>query len=306
MPSPVSPGTTLFEYEQQTGTYVEWYVIDLVWRETGVSALLSRGDRRATVDADDLADAVTDDSDPSWVPAMYDGPDTEGNPEWIPHPRHAGLSENQDIADVDLRIAPDSPSELTFEKIEGRGSRSEVNNFLNGAGDGLVFHELGGVASWKAAFVARYDGAIVSALVLHHYHPSTNGVEIAITRLANHTSAPANTSTWMIARARKWAERTGYERMATYAGVGGNCGTCYRAAGFDAVGNPVTVSGTQWTGDDGEEWTKQKFVDDLSPETYADKSAEWAVETVTDRVTVPDRDGVAARAETTSERRANA
>lgn len=281
----VDAGTTIFQLVD--GTYVEWYVVDLIWREAGVSAILSRGVARATVDADTLAQKVADEVDHSWVPAMYDGTDEDGQAVWVPHPRRA--DPDADADDVDLRVAPDNPSELTFEKIEGAGSRKEVNNFLEGASDGLVFHELGGVSSWKAAFVARYDGAIVSAIVLHHYHPSTNGEELAITRLANHASAPANTSTWMIARARDWAERAGYDRLATYAGVGGNSGTCYRAAGFEAVGEPEVVTGKSWTGSREEEWRKQKFVYDLEPETYEDKSDQWAIETVADSVVVPGR-----------------
>jgi len=283
MPSPVEPGTTLFKLD--AGTYVEWSVVELVWRDDGVSVVLSRGDRRATVDADALETAVTDRSDPSWTPSMYDGTDAEGNAEWIPHPKHADRDAAAD--GPERRVAPATPSALTFEKIEGRGSRREVNNFLNGADDGLVFHDLGGVASWKAAFVARYDGAIVSALVVHHYHPSTNGVELAVTRLANHTCAPKNTSTWMLGRVRRWAERVGYERLATYAGVGGNDGTCYRAYGFEPVGEPERVTGTTWVGDGTDEWTKQKFVYELDPERYADKSDAWAVETVADRVREP-------------------
>jgi hypothetical protein len=305
---PVDTGKTVFELVD--GTYREWYIVTLVARDDGFSAILTHGNQRATVDADDLHDAVVDRDCAEWVPAMYDGEheraDGEVVVEWIPHPKHVDAGSIDDVS-VDLRVAPDSPSDLTFEKIQGRGSRTEVNNFLEGADDGLVFHELGGVSSWKTAFVARYDGAIVSAIVLHHYHPSTNGVEIAISRLANHTNAPHNTSTWMIARARKWAERAGYERLATYAGVGGNGGVCYRAAGFDAVGEPVEVEGKDWTSDhhgsgDGDtSWLKQKYVYDLSPETYADKPDEWAVESVVDRVTVPGRSVSAAATSTTTE-----
>lgn len=313
----VDLGKTFFRLEN--GTYVEWYVEDLQWREDGVSAVLTGGDRRATVDADVLRAAIVDDSNPDWVTSIYDGEDDQGEAEWLPNiteeileahvddyeidPHYSPpISERLEILEdaeflgvksVQLRTAPDNPSELTFEKIEGRGSRTEVNNFLDGGHDGLVSHELGGVSSWRVAFVARYGGAIVSALTMHHYHPSTNGVEIAITRVANHPSAPHNTSTWMIARARKWAERVGYERVATYAGVGGNEGVCYRAAGFDAVGEPVDVEGKDWKGDRADEtWLKQKYVYELNPEKYAGKSDEWALETVVDDVIVPGADGL--------------
>lgn len=296
----VQPGKTFFE--RIDNTYVEWYVADVLLTPdnptSNAVAILTNGRERATVDADRLGAAVDDEENPRWAPAMYDG-EGENGPEWIPHPRRADSDADLDDVDVQLRTAPESPGDLTFEKIEGRGSRTEVNNFLEGSDDGLVSHELGKVASWKAAFVARYDGAIVSTVTMHHYHPSTNGVEIAITRVANHPSAPKNTSTWMIARARKWAERAGgYKRIATYAGVGGNEGVCYRAAGFDAIGEPVEVEGKDWKGDrDGETWTKQKYVYELEPEKYAGKSDEWAVESIVDRVLVPGRSGLSVGAQ---------
>lgn len=295
MVSTVSPGTTLFQYDARRDCYVEWYVVDLMWRSDGVSAILSRGDRRATVDANRLAEIVTDRENGAWVPSMYDGEDDDGTAMWIPHPNHTDAPARD--VELDLRVAPDTPSALTFEKIEGRGARIEVNNFLDGAADGLVFHQLGGVAKWKAAFVARYRGAIVSAIVLHHYHPSTNGEEIAITRLANHESAPKNTSTWMIARARKWAERVGYERLATYADVDANDGTVYEAAGMTTASDPERVVGKDWKDDgDDEVWHRQKWVDHLDPDTYADKSEAWAVETVADRRWTPGRDAPVATA----------
>lgn len=256
--APVQVGTTVFEYDSDTEQYVEWYVVDLQWRDDGVSAILTHGDRRATVDADELGDAVTDRDTATWVPSMYDGEADDGTARWIPDPRFT--DDELDDSDLDLRVGPDSPTELDFERVGGAGSRIMVNHFLNGSDDDLVAHELGGVSSWKTAFVARHDGAIVSALVVHAYHPSQNGTDAVITRIANHPCAPANTSSWMIARAREWARDFGYERMVSYAGVGGNGGTCYRAAGFDAVGEPERVTGKSWVDSDGEEWVKQKYV----------------------------------------------
>jgi hypothetical protein len=283
----IQPGTTVFE--RINGSYVEWYVTDLVWATDGVSAILMRGGERATVDADRLAEAVAQRDTTRWTPALYDG-DGQDGATWVPHPRHTGPNEDA-VCDVELRTAPDTPSKLTFEKIEGRGSRTEVNNFLNG-NDGLVFHELGGVQSWTAAFVARYDEAIVSVITLHYYHPSKNGEEIAITRLANHPSAPPNTSTWMIARARKWAERVGHGRVATYSGVGDNEGTCYDACGFEKQGEPVEREGKDWKGEKKGKWMKQKWVYDLDPATYRDKSPEWAVESVAAGVLIPNNAAV--------------
>lgn len=302
----IDVGTTIFERAEDGTTYVEWYVTDLVWRDDGVSALLSRGDAQATVDVVDLEHAVGDPDDPAWVPSLYDGTDEDGNAVWVPDPNQAETIEEDSEHELDLRVAPDSPSDLRFEKIEGSGSRREVNTFLEGSDDGLVFHSLGGVPSWKAAFVARTDdGAIVSVVVVWHYHPSTNGEELAITRLANHTAAPPNTSSWMISHVRKWAERAGYETLATYADLDENDGTCYEAYGMEKVGEPEVVEGKEWTDeDDDAEWRRQKWEYDLDPATYADKSEDWATETVVDQVTVPGRR--AARTDASSARQSPA
>jgi len=74
----------------------------------------------------------------------------------------------------------------------------------------------------------------------------------------------------MIGRARKWAERAGYKRVASYADLDLNEGKVYRAAGFDPVGEPEVVVGKDLSGDD-TEWTRQKYVAELNPEKYAHK-----------------------------------
>ncbi len=68
---------------------------------------------------------------------------------------------------------PDHVDDLSFEKIDGRGSRKTVNAFLEGYEDGHVDHACGGVHHWKAAFVARYEDRIIGAIVLT---PPQNGV----------------------------------------------------------------------------------------------------------------------------------
>lgn len=154
--------------------------------------------------------------------------------------------------------------DLTFRQISGRGSRKTVNAFLEGE-TAEVDHALGGVASWKAAFVAEHDGEIYSALVVHAYHPSQNGTEAVVTRLANRADAPRNTSSWMLARVREWARDEGYDRVSTYSGVGANVGTCYRAAGFYRDGEPVERDGTDWSDQhhEGRTWLRQKWSYDL-------------------------------------------
>jgi hypothetical protein len=175
---------------------------------------------------------------------------------------------------VDVRAQSNVPEsdhvdELSFEKIEGRGSRKTVNAFLTGYEDGHVDHACGGVHHWKAAFVARYEGHIVGAIVLA---PPQNGVlaaggeEIVISRIACHPVRPENTATWLIAHARDWAERTGYNRVSALAGVDGNRGLCYEAAGFD-----LDDEGAGYVGSDANKWHRRRYVDELSPEKYADR-----------------------------------
>lgn len=287
--STITIGTPVYEFVDNE--YTEWMVADVVYTREIPHAILETDDERATAPVDDLAAAVSNTDNTRWVPAMYCASDSQ----WIPHPRRqiTTSSSLSDPEEVHLRVAPQSPSDLSFVKLSGEGSLSVVNEFLEGCEDGLVFHRLGSVSTWKAAFAACYKSSIISVAVLHHYHPSTNGEEIAITRLANHETAPKNTSSWMIGKVRKWAERIGYERLAAYTGVGDNDGTCYRAAGLTQDVDVTTHrEGTRWEEnqsptDDQDCWTRQKYVDELNPENYANKSDQWAVNTVVDDVISP-------------------
>lgn len=175
--------------------------------------------------------------------------------EWV------DVTEEAEIPEIE------STDELTFEKIEGRGAQNRVNAFLEGAEDGTVHHGCGGVHHWKAAFVARYDGDIVGAIVLA---PPQNGVlaaegkEIVISRIACHPNRPHNTSTWLISRARKWAERAGYSRISSLAGVDGNEGSCYKGAGFELESEEAG-----YCDGNGDKWHKRRYVYQLNPEKYA-------------------------------------
>lgn len=162
---------------------------------------------------------------------------------------------------------PESTSELSFERIQGRGSRKEVNAFLEGYQDGTVSHECGGVHHWKAAFVARYEGHIIGALVLA---PHQNGAissakeELVISRVACHPSRPKNTSSWMVSRACKWAERKGYSRLSALAGVGGNRGrSTYKGAAFE-----LEEREEGYQDGEGNRWVKHRWVRELEPEKY--------------------------------------
>lgn len=281
--SPVQLGTVVFELEG--GRYRRRDVVDVVYRSDehdGPRALLEAADGSTiAVDAIALEEQLADETVDRWVPSMVDSDD-----EWIPHPRRAADEPAAVDVDDDDRLerfdAPRSPKELVVERNSGEGSQTEVNAFLEGGPDGLVSHELGSVSSWKTSFVARHPetGEIVSAVVLHYYNPSQTGVELAITRLANHPAAPHNTSSYMISRVRKWAERTGHDRLVTYSGVDENEGVCYRAAGLEPVGEPERVEGKNWSGDT-EEWVRQKWAYELSPDDYAEWGEQRATESVT-------------------------
>lgn len=160
-------------------------------------------------------------------------------------------------------LPPGSPYEavpscgdMTFKEISGAGSKREIiNPFLEGGPDGTVEHQLGSVNGWKAAFGAYYRERLVAVLTLEH-HPNRQYFdehnEILISRLACHPSRPANTPTWMIARARDWARDNGYDQLGAIAGVGDNRGTIYKAAGM-ALDEDLTgwAAGDGWTNRDG-------------------------------------------------------
>lgn len=125
--------------------------------------------------------------------------------------------------------APDSVADLNLSRER---SRTEVNNFLEAD---IVSHQLGSVPGWKAAFGARYDEELVAVCVLGRpvaRHIDADEV-ISISRFAAVPTRPANTGSWLIARARRWARLEGYQKLIAYAGVAGNYGTIYEASGFE-------------------------------------------------------------------------
>ena len=168
--------------------------------------------------------------------------------------------------------SPPSCGALSISQISGAGSRTQINEFLEGGPDGLVDHSLGGVHVWKAAFVATYQGHTIAALVLANpASPHANAdEELVISRLACHPARPHNTSSWFIARARKWAQFQGYKRLVAYAGVSGNGGTCYEAAGFNHE-STVWADGSGWTNREGrdeiangQQWRRSKWVYEIT------------------------------------------
>jgi hypothetical protein len=82
-----------------------------------------------------------------------------------------------------------------------------------------------------------------------------DGTAIELTRFGVRDDRPMNTGSWLIARAREWAALEGYETLIAYAGVAGNYGTVYEAAGFEC--DDVSQSdGDGWTShsDDRQTW----------------------------------------------------
>lgn len=158
-----------------------------------------------------------------------------------------------------LTSVPQSVAQLEWKRER---SRNEINAFLE---SDAVDHKLGGVPGWKAAFGARYEGNLVAVCVLGR--PVARMVdsdeEISITRFGSRPERPANTGSWLIARARCWAALEGYDRISAHAGVAGNRGTIYAAAGFELV-KEEEANGDSWTSREGrkavEDFTRRKWI----------------------------------------------
>ena len=136
------------------------------------------------------------------------------------------------------------PSSVAHLKLHRERSRNEVNEFLESKS---VDHHLGSVPGWKAAFGARFDDELIAICILGR--PVARQIDadqvVSITRFAARPSRPANTGSWLIARARHWARLEGYHKIIAYAGVAGNYGTIYEAAGFE-LKDEVVSQGDGW------------------------------------------------------------
>lgn len=145
------------------------------------------------------------------------------------------------VVDAELTDPPTPPSTGDLQLSRER-SRTDVTRFLERN------HPRGGVPGWKACFGARYEGHLVACVVLER--PSArmldDGTVVEITRFALREDRPANTGSWLIARARRWAALEGFERLISYAGVAGNEGITYQAAGFECADVSV-ADGSGWT-----------------------------------------------------------
>lgn len=141
-----------------------------------------------------------------------------------------------------------TPPSVSDLELHRERSRNEINEFL----ESKVDHQLGSVPGWKAAFGARYQGELIAVCVLGR--PVARQIDadrvISISRFAARPSRPANTGSWLIARAREWARLEGYEKIIAYAGVAGNYGKIYEAAGF-RLQKEEEASGDSWTNREG-------------------------------------------------------
>jgi len=155
----------------------------------------------------------------------------------------------------------DSCSDLTFRRIGGKGAHKKVGKFLRGEQTPAVEHNLGDTGGkWKAAFGAFHTPTnsttenLIAVLTIDNHQNRAYFEEhnsVLITRIACHPSSPKNCPTWMIARARNWAEEHGYDQIGSTAGVKFNRGMIYKAAGFE-----LNTDLTGWQNGDG--WTNRK------------------------------------------------
>ena len=159
-------------------------------------------------------------------------------------------------------VDPPSPSKLTDLTLTREKSRKKVNRFLE------QHHPRGGISMWYACFGARYKGSLVACVVLER--PSArmldDGTVAEITRFGVREDRPTNTGSWLIGKAREWAQLEGFDRLITYAGVAGNYGTVYEAVGFEC--DDVTQSdGSGWKTREGrdswDDYERRRWVYDL-------------------------------------------
>jgi len=156
---------------------------------------------------------------------------------------------------------PTASSVSDLELVRER-TRQPINEFLEQR------HPLGSVPGWKACFSARYNDAIVAIVILGRpvARHADDGTELSITRFCRRDDRPANTGSWLIARARRWAELEGFDTLSAHAGVAGNYGTVYEAAGFECE-NMTTADGSGWTNrenrDSWDDYERRKWVYDL-------------------------------------------
>ena len=169
------------------------------------------------------------------------------------------------MADVELTDPP-TPSSLDDLELTRERSTKTVNRFLERN------HPRGSVPGWLSCFGARHQSHLVACIVISR--PTArgldDGVTAEITRFGIRDDRPANTGSWLIAKARRWLELEGYDRLITYAGVAGNYGTTYEAAGFD-IDDISMADGSGWTNradrDEWDDYERRRWIYELDGAT---------------------------------------
>lgn len=161
-------------------------------------------------------------------------------------------SESEPEHDTQSTIsAPPTPASVDDLELVRERKRAPVNEFLEQR------HPLGRVPGWKACFSARFRDSIVAVVVIGRpvARQADDGTELNVTRFCRREDRPANTGSWLIARARDWARLEGYDTLTAHSGVAGNYGTVYEAAGFECV-DTVMADGKGWLsqGEDRKTW----------------------------------------------------
>jgi GNAT superfamily N-acetyltransferase len=155
-----------------------------------------------------------------------------------------------------------SPPDVGSLTLTRERERQPVDAFVN------QWHTLELGPGWKACFGARYRDRLVAVCVIGRPkgRHADDGTELAITRYCARPDAPQNTGSWLIAQARDWARLEGYDTISAHAGVAGNLGNIYQAAGFDLV-DESEADGDNWTSRRGRSghgnYTRRKYVYEL-------------------------------------------
>lgn len=157
------------------------------------------------------------------------------------------------------------PPSVTHLDLTRERSRIRVNSFLE---DDEIDHILGGVPGWRACFGARYSDILYAVCVVGR--PTARMLDddkvVEITRFATRPERPANTGSWLIAKARDWAKLEGYERMIAYSGIADNEGILYQACGFE-LDEKTQADGSSWTNREGrkewEDYERRRYSYDL-------------------------------------------
>lgn len=274
-------GNTLYEIGGLGEEVRTWIVDDIVQGADGDAFVIATsGQYRMLARYSDLRARLNEQHDrrPSQHATLDKG-------RWRPYnPRHRGpgilpAEPDSDFDDLDRYVTPRRCGDLTVERTR---SLKDVNRFLDHPA--LVSHDLGGTDFPVAMFAARspHDGSIVGVCVLKKPsaralddwqdggpHNGGSGTRIEVARLACRVDRPRNTASWLLAKAARWADQQGFDVIQAYAGMAGNRGTCYDAAGFDQQHVEPDADGSAWNSADdrdgrvfvadGGEWTRRRW-----------------------------------------------